>query len=68
MNTQHQSATPSPYQSPLAAWQNGQRELYQVIDTSDGDAVIATFRNRVLADRQAETSPAYRVREYLIGG
>lgn len=63
-----QSSAPSPYQSALAPWQNAQRALYQVIDTADGDAVVATFRNRVLADRQAETSPAYRVREYLIGG
>lgn len=69
MNTQHHRGTaPKPFQSALAPWQNSQRALYQVIDTSDGDAVVGTFRNRVLADRQAETSPAYRVREYLIGG
>ena len=66
MNQQYRGTAPKPYQSALAPWQNGQRALYQVIDTSD-DAVVDTFRNRVLAERQAKTSPAYRVREYLIG-
>ena len=66
MNQQYRGTAPKPYQSTLAPWQNGQRALYQVIDTSD-DAVVDTFRNRVLAERQAKTSPAYRVREYLIG-
>lgn len=68
MNQQYRGTTPKPHQSALAPWQNGQRALYQVIDTSDDDAVIETYRNRVLAERRAETSPAYRVREYLIGG
>lgn len=59
---------PKPYQSPLAALQCGQRRLYQVIDTSDGDTVVDTFRNSVLAEHLCAVSPAYRVREYLIGG
>ena len=66
MNQQYRGTAPKPYQSPLAPWQNGQRALYQVIDTSD-DAVVDTFRNRALAERRCETSPAYRVRDYLIG-
>ena len=68
MNQQYRGTAPKPYQSALAPWQNGQRALYQVIDTSDGDAVVDTFRNRVLAERLCETSPVYRVREYLIRG
>ena len=68
MNQQYRGTAPKPHQSALASWQNGQRALYQVIDASDGDAVVDTFRNRALADRLCATSPVYRVREYLIGG
>ena len=65
---QYKSAPPTPYQSALAPWQNAPRALYTVIDTSDDDTVVATFRNRALAERHGNTSPTYRVREYLIGG
>lgn len=68
MNQQYRDTAPKPYQSALAPWQNGQRALYQVIDASDGDSVVDTFRNRALADRLCATSSVYRVREYLIGG
>lgn len=47
--------------------QPGPRGLYLVVDTSDGDAVVGTFRNAVLAERQAAASPAYVVREYSLG-
>lgn len=60
--------TEQGYQSALAAWTNAPRALYTVIDTSDGDTVVGTFRNKHLAERKAATSPTYRVREYLIGG
>lgn len=61
------STAPKPYRCALADLQPGQRMLYQVIDHSDGEAVVDTFRNRVLAERKAETSPAYSVREFVLG-
>ena len=61
------STAPKPYANALGNMQPGPRGLYLVVDTSDGDAVVGTFRNPVLAERQADASPAYVVREYSLG-
>lgn len=63
----HNSTAPKPYTNALGNMRPGPRGLYLVIDTSDGDFVVGTFRNRVLAERAAEASPTYRVREYSLG-
>ena len=60
------STAPKAYRCPLNAGERNVKALYQVIDHSDGDAVVDTFRNKVLADRLASLSPAYEVREYLM--
>lgn len=68
MNTEPQHK----YRSPCASVRlnnhgpRNVRALYQVIDHSDGEAVVDTFRNRVLADRLAALSPAYEVREFSL--
>ena len=67
MNQQYRSTAPKPYQSALAPWQNGPRALYQVIDRSDGDFVVETFRNAALAEKLAATTPSYEVRSFLLG-
>lgn len=61
------STAPKPYRCALADLQPGQRKLFQVIDRSDGDYVVETFRNAALAERLAATMPSYEVREFLIG-
>ncbi len=42
------------------------RCIYQVIDGSDGDAVVTTYRNEHLANVHARTSPAYSVRPIIL--
>lgn len=65
MNTE-----PQPYRSTCASTATAQprtvRALFQVIDTSDGEAVIETYRNVHLANKLAATSPAYEVREFSL--
>jgi hypothetical protein len=65
VNNPHSTA-PKPYTCALGDWQPKPVALYQVIDTSDGDAVVDTFRNPHLADKKAALSPAYRVREFIL--
>lgn len=60
------STEPKGYRCPLNPGTREVRALYQVIDTSDGDAVVATFRNEALAYRLKSTSPSYRVREFAL--
>ena len=60
------------YRSPCASVRlnnHGPRNvnaIFQVYDTSDGDAVVETFRNEHIANRKAESNPAYRVRSYSL--
>jgi hypothetical protein len=60
------STAPKPYRCALDRGPREVTSLYLVLDTSDGDAVVGTFRNRVIAEREAERNPTYRVREYGI--
>lgn len=60
------STEPKGYRCALNAGTREVRAIYQVIDTSDGDAVVDTFRNEVLANRLAATSPSYRVRPFAL--
>jgi len=66
MNQYYHSTEPKPRRNPLDQGPRNVVALYQVIDTSDGDAVIETFRNNFLAQRLADTMPTYRVREYSL--
>ena len=66
MNNHPRSTAPKPYRCALDPGPRNVNGLYQVIDTSDGDAVVDTFRNHVLAERLAACSPTYQVRDYLI--
>ena len=42
------------------------KELFTVVDKSDGDTVVQTFRNIHVAERFAGTNPSYEVRGYAI--
>lgn len=66
MNQYHHSTEPKPRRNPLDQGPRNVVALYQVIDTSDGDAVIDTFRRRALAEKLADSMPTYRVREYSL--
>lgn len=67
MNTNNPHSTaPKPYRCPLNPGPRNVRSIFQVIDTSDGDAVIETFRNVHLANKLAAVSPTYQVRDYAI--
>jgi hypothetical protein len=58
----NRSTEPKPYRCAL---NRGPRSpLYHVIDTSDGDTLVSTWRNKHLADKAAATSPTFRVREF----
>lgn len=60
------STAPKPYRCALDTGERIVNAIYQVIDRSDGDHVVDTFRNRFLAEKLAATSPVYEVREYLL--
>lgn len=69
MTHRYRSTEPKAHQSALAQWQGGLvKQLFLVVDTSDGDAVVGTFRSEHLAERVANNNPSYRVRDYAIGG
>lgn len=59
------STDPKPYRCPLAV-EASVKTLFTVVDTSDDNGVVATFRNRALAEKLADASPAYEVREHTI--
>ena len=65
---QFRGTSPKPYRCALNQGGREVNEIHQVIDTSDGDAVVETFRNKFLADKKAELSPAYVVRSFSLHG
>ncbi len=62
----YHSTEPKGYRCALNTGERNVRALYQVIDTSDGDAVVNTYRNGALANKAAMASPSYRVREFQL--
>ena len=61
--SEYRGTAPKPHRCALNPGGPDVKAVYQVIDHSDGEHVVDTFRNRALADRLATVSPAYEVRE-----
>lgn len=60
------STAPKPYRCPLNPGTREVRAIYQVIDLSDGESVVETYRNEVIANRAIEGHPSYVVREIAL--
>lgn len=66
MSQMYRSTDPKQARHPLDPGPRNVVALYQVIDVSDNDAVIQTFRRQALAEKLADSMPTYRVREYSL--
>lgn len=53
-----------PYRCALNQGPREVRRIYIVADTADGNTIVETYRNKVLADRHASKFPTYKVYSY----